>query len=235
MTKNRLAALFHMKTPLVAAAFSDDVTAPEIAAARAQGMHIAELRIDRFKKQDARHALQTAALFKDVPLIATIRSKAEGGAWEGSEKARLTLFQALAPEADALDIELSSGKILADVINAAHKNNALAIVSFHDFSGTPPGGALADIIKKAKAAKADIVKIATTANTPDDVRVLTRLLLDHPDERLIVIGMGPLGAITRLAFPAYGSLLTFASVKNPTAPGQMPLQTVRSYLQALYH
>lgn len=233
MLKNKLAVLLRAKRPLIAVPFSDNVTTPEIAAARAQDMDIAELRIDRFIKKDTRHALQTAALFKNIPVIATIRSSAEGGEWHGSEKERLALFQKLASIVDALDIELSSQKILSGAIKAAHKNNALAIVSFHDFAGTPPGGNLADIIKKAKVAGADIIKIATMVHTQEDVRVLTRLLLDHPDEKLIIIGMGSLGAITRLAFPALGSLITFAAGREVTAPGQMGLHELVSVFRLL--
>ena len=46
--------------------------------------------------------------------------------------------------------------------------------------------------------------------------------------------MGGLGAISRLVFPIAGSLLTYAHVGRPTAPGQLTVAELRPLLDRFY-
>lgn len=130
-------ALLDGGIPLVAVSFDDSETEPRAHAAKAAGVDVAELRVDRYAKTDAAHVLAQVDAFKVLPVLATIRSTREGGEWRGTEAERLELFRALAPQVQAVDIELSSGEILADVIEAAHRHDTVAIVSYHNFDFTP--------------------------------------------------------------------------------------------------
>lgn len=206
------------------------IAVPVTDSAPAQGMDVAELRIDRFATPTAEQAIAEAQRYGTIPMLATVRAKAEGGSWQGTEAARLALYRAVIPHVAAVDIELSADTIRPDVIASAHGADKAVIASFHDFAGTPPWGTLEGVVRRAREAGADIVKIAAQVNRTADLQTLARILVTHPHTPMIVIGMGERGRISRLAFPALGSVLTFASAGETTAPGQIPLEEMRSFL-----
>jgi 3-dehydroquinate dehydratase-1 len=177
--------------------------------------------------------LHVITRFQGVQLLATIRSGAEGGQWNGPDAGRLALFEAILPSVDAVDIELSSEAIVDVVIRAAHDCRKPAVVSYHNFAATPPLDELVQIADSARNRGADVVKIATHCAARNDVPALTRLLLTQQDKPTVMIGMGPRGAATRVLFPALGSLFTFASHGEPTAPGQLSLEETRRLLKIL--
>lgn len=230
---DRLRHLFDVGAPCVAVPFDDDVTSADVASATSAGMDVAEVRIDLFASHEVDHVVEVIRRFGDVPVIATIRSAAEGGAWDGGDDRRLALCEAVAAEVNAVDIEASSTAINTAVIDATHRHGAMAIVSFHDFAATPTEAALTDTIADAVALGADVVKIATMVQGTDDLRTLARVLTADHGVDLIVIGMGRAGAPSRVVFPFLGSKLTFADAGRSTAPGQLPLTVMAETLSAL--
>jgi 3-dehydroquinate dehydratase-1 len=217
----------------VAVPFADRTTRAEVLALARRGLDVAELRVDHFARFDPAHVLAQLDAFAGVPVLATIRSAAEGGGWQRPEAERLALFRALIPRVDAVDVEIAS-EIARDVVGAARGAGKLAITSFHDFAKTPGDGALADVVALGRALGADVVKIATAVAGPGDVRSLARLLVSTEDIGLIAIGMGDRAIATRLLFPALGSLLTYAHAGAATAPGQIPLDEMQSLLRRLF-
>jgi 3-dehydroquinate dehydratase-1 len=213
--------------------FADAATRAEVLSLAQQGLDVAELRVDHFARVDAAFVLARLDVFAGVPLLATIRSAAEGGGWKGSEAERLALFRALLPRVDAVDVEIAS-EIASDVVRDARRAGKLAIASFHDFAKTPGAGALADVVARGRALGADVVKIATAVAGRDDLRSLARLLIDTDDIGLIAIGMGDAAVATRVLFPALGSLLTYAHAGTATAPGQIPLVEMQQLLRRLF-
>ncbi|MEV8512809.1 type I 3-dehydroquinate dehydratase [Dactylosporangium sp. NPDC051484] len=214
--------------PLVAVSFGDDDAEGDAARARALGVDLAELRIDWYGSTDPDYVLRAVAPFRaaGLPTLATIRSKAEGGHWPGDDARRLALFEAVLPEVDAVDVELSSAAILPGVVAAAHAADRLVIVSYHDFDATPDEAALRATVEAAVAAGADFVKISTMALGPGDLRVLAGLLVRY--DSMIVIGMGAEGAGSRVFFPLLGSRITYSAIGGRPAPGQLPFaETVR--------
>ena len=220
-------------TPRIAAVIVDSEDKKAISVAKRGGADLLELRIDCFKKRDALYIQKTIKNIKAVnlPVIATIRSKVEGGKAAISDSARLGLFETIIPFVDAVDIELSSSKILKDIINQAHRFNKKVIVSYHNFKNTPEQKKLEAIIKNSKKAGSDIVKIATFARNKKDIIRLASLTVSH--ENIITIAMGRLGTLSRLLFPMLGSLLTYCSVTKASAPGQIPLKTTALLLKKL--
>jgi len=205
--------------PRIAVAVTDAALADPGWAALAD---VVELRIDQFEHRDAAHAAAAcrAARALGRPLIATVRWTAEGGAGALGDDARRTFFEAAAPHVDALDVELRS-PLRDDIVGLARRLSRLAIVSFHDFEHTPDDLMLRTALDRG-AEHGDVVKIATATHTPDDLGRLLDLLRASGPPR-IVIGMGALGAASRLLFPLVGSLLTYSFVDEPTAPGQLAL------------
>lgn len=222
------------KTPRIAAGFKDHTSPGLIKKARQMGLDIAEMRIDQYASFERGHVLKEIAKFKDFPKIATIRSRKEGGNWNLSEKERLSLFKAVLPKVHAVDIELSSTKILAPVVKAARAAGKTVIISYHNFKQTPKTAILNKTLKQAKARGADIVKIAAMARKRADVQALAVFTLDNADKNLITIAMGERGSISRISFPALGSLITYASFGGTTAPGQLSYEKTAALLKILY-
>lgn len=223
------------RSPRIAVPFKDRISPAAIRKAKKRGADIAELRIDLFSRTDPAHVLRETEKFRGFPALATIRSRPEGGEWDRSEKERLALFKALLPKVGAVDIELSSHSILKEVVRAARAARRTVIVSFHDFKKTPDAGHLARILRKGKAAGADIVKIAAFARNIKDVQRLADFTATNKDKGLIVIAMGKKGMVSRILFPVLGSLVTFAHAGHSTAPGQLDCGTLAKMFKRLCH
>jgi 3-dehydroquinate dehydratase-1 len=95
------------------------------------------------------------------------------------------------------------------------------IISYHDFNKTPDYESLKRIISSCRNNGADVVKIACKVNGIEDVHTLMGLYREGG--RMVVIGMGEKGLITRIAAPFMGAEFTFASPGKgfETAPGQI--------------
>ena len=168
--------------------------------------------------------------------MATIRSQVEGGDWRDSESARLALYRAVIPQVQIIDVELGAREIRQEVLKAvAHAEHPpVVVLSFHDFADTPRLELLQEKVDLARAAGADIVKIATMVESPTDLRILAALLINNAAQPLVVIGMGAYGSLSRIAFGALGSLWTFAHLREPTAPGQLTLEQTTELLELFY-
>jgi 3-dehydroquinate dehydratase-1 len=229
----RLGRLELGAAPRIVVPFDDALPRAEVERLRDAGLDAAELRVDLFARREPAAVLARLADFAGLPILATIRSRAEGGAWAGTEAERLALFQALVPRVDAVDVELAA-PIRDEVVGAARSAGRLVLLSHHDFARTPDAEALAGIVARGKQAGADVVKIAAAVRGPADVRALAGVLVEHAEPGLVVIGMGEAALATRLLFAALGSLLTFAHAGRATAPGQVPFDEMRDWMQRLY-
>ena len=111
---------------------------------------------------------------------------------------------------DFIDIDLS----LIKDFNLPKQIKSNIIISFHDFKRTPDVNKLETILNKIREFKPEIIKIATMVNNKQDVSNLFKLLLNKKvDEKIIIVGMGKKGRVTRIFGPLFGSFLTFAKTK----------------------
>jgi 3-dehydroquinate dehydratase-1 len=183
---------------------------------------VIEVRLDQLSSPSAERAAAVCTALRALgkPLVATVRWSAEGGATGLDDSERRALYARVAPCVDGLDIELRS-PLCDEIVSLARKHGRLAIVSHHDFRGTPAAAALQSLL--AEGRRGDVVKVATTAAEPTALRRLLDLLLLPDDRPRIVIGMGEVGAASRVFFPLLGSVLTYGFVGAPMAPGQLSL------------
>jgi 3-dehydroquinate dehydratase-1 len=195
---------------------------------------LVEFRADLFPSHEINAILPVLAKLKGYPSIVTIRSKKEGGQWRLSEERRLDLFREMMPYVDAIDIELSAKTILGKVVSTAHQKKKRVIVSYHDFKKTPPLSVLNRIVEKGRAAGGDLIKIATMVKKRSDLQLLADFTLTNKKKPIITIGMGPIGALSRIFFPAVGSLLTYAYIDQPTAPGQIHCVELAELIKRFY-
>ena len=66
------------------------------------------------------------------------------------------------------------------------------------------------------------------AKDMNDMLRLAELTLKH--KNLIIISMGELAKISRVFFPIMGSFITYGTVSESSAPGQMPLKILKREL-----
>ncbi len=164
-------------------------------------------------------ALCAAAEARGRPVLLTIRDSREGGKWKGREAARLALVLEALPVVAAVDMEIGAHALMT-VAKAARLCGTQVVGSFHDFKGTPAAKTLQAVEMRGRQMGADVVKIAATVRTADD---LARLMALPAQARgpLCVLGMGARGAVSRVALPGAGSCLAYGALDAATAPGQL--------------
>lgn len=199
-----------------------------------EGVELLEARVDRFDRIEVDQVVKRIAAYKrlGLPLIGTVRSRREGGRAKIPDRRRLELYEAIAPLVEAVDVELRSVSIVRQTLAAARRHRCRTILSYHDFLGTPPTGQLEAILRQALSLRPDIVKLATMGRQPSDVSRLLEFTLRHRARPLVTIAMGPLGSISRLAFPLAGSLLTYTALSP--SDGQLPLREFLAHLRCYY-
>ena len=220
--------------PRIAASFSGNASLKVIQDAKHLGLDIVEARVDRYTRHDKKYVIDEIKKFKSFPSIGTIRSKKEGGHWDRSDAERLSLFKAIIPAVDAIDIEISSKEILKDVVKAAHAAKKIVLISHHDFKKTPDLDELNRIANEAKSIGADIVKVATFILRHEDIQTLAQFTITNKSGGVVSIGMGDKGTATRILFPALGSLITYAALGRSTAPGQLEYADTVDLIRRLY-
>ena len=215
---------------------------------------MAEIRLDRCPLSTK----EIDELFtSDVPLVATCRiseiAAAEPSLQDLPEQSReikamqiaeKRLIRAIEAGARYVDVEIEAQKQMSKrVRQAAHENGTVFIRSYHDFEGTDSLEALKAIVEKCVYHGADMVKIVTTARTPEDVQKVAALYDwcrkekasgndktgSLADGGLIAFCMGEAGRQSRVDCLALGAPYTYAALteEEAAAPGQWPLEQMR--------
>ncbi len=208
-------------------------------AARAAGAEVIEWRLDALDPDELASAPDRLPALRAecrLPVLATYRSRLEGGPGEIDDDAYGDLLTALVTaRADAIDVELTRGEevVLAPVW-LAHENGVSVVGSSHDFTGTPD-----DLdVRFAELARrgSDVLKIAVTPSSDTDVlRLLSSAVrARHEHGRSVLpVAMGPLGALTRVGGGLWRAPLTFARVGEGSAPGQLDVADAARVLAVL--
>lgn len=228
--------------PTITVGFTDNNNVEELKMLKQhKKLDVAEIRVDMFENMSLSTVQNELNKFKsaNIPTILTVRPEHEGGMWKRSEKERVNLISSCLNNVDAIDIELSSlnqdDKGLITSMLEKKPVDTKLIISYHNFSETPSFENVSKIISDISSKQADLIKVACQLNSMEDLNTLTKILQENTHKNLIIIGMGNYGLLTRLSFPAYGSLLTFAYAKGmPTAPGQIHLDDMVEKLRMIY-
>jgi 3-dehydroquinate dehydratase-1 len=131
--------------------------------------------------------------------------------------------------ANYVDVELRVASALLPSFRFAKNKDIRRILSFHDFRSTPTAKVLAAKARDAKALRADIFKVATRTDTPMELgRLLEFMMSSRLDFGLAVMGIGKLGAISRVLLARAGSALVYASLgAGNHVEGQLSLEQFR--------
>lgn len=218
---------------IVGAVYSEDTlhAAGRLAALPA-APDLLELRIDHFAAQPEQ--LEALAAAGSRPLIVTVRAAGEGGYGDLAPLTRLALYERFLPWARYVDLEIASLDELPEVAAQARGTAGGLIASCHDFSGMPTLGRLHALAGRAAEAGAAIFKSAVRVERPADLAVLCEFLGAETRLPLAVMGMGPLGQVSRLLTAALGSRLNYGFLgAAPQVPGQWPVGVLRERLDEL--
>src|SRR5262245_32007600 len=186
-----------------------------------------ELRLDHFAGMTDR--VENLIPKLRAPLIITARHPLEGGAGKLPLRQRHNLLARFLHHADYIDVELRSAPALRSLLKLAENKRIGRIISFHNFKSTPSARALAIKADQAKSQGANIFKVATHTDTPMELgRLLEFITSDRLDLAVAVMGIGKLGAISRILLTRAGSVLIYASV-GPVSDveGQLSLKQLR--------
>lgn len=205
----------------------------EVADSALEGIDAIELRLDLMGVSLADLPQVVSRVVERIPkLIATCRP---GTASEGDRVA--LLCQAARLGAWAVDVEIDAPPASrAAVVRAARSYGCAVIVSHHDRERTPAPRVLRHIVRRSLAAGADYVKIACRARTLGDNAAMLGLLDNEATTgRVAVMGMGPLGWVSRVVAPLLGSPLAFVALAPglETADGQVTREALLSVWSVL--
>lgn len=164
------------------------------------------------------------------PFILTVRHRSEGGNKKLSQDNRRRLFFEFLMQAAAVDVEERSLSTLRDVVREVRHIGCRLIVSYHDFKGTPPLTRMKTLASRAHQARADVFKLAVTPRNAEDLARLITFVGSKSRVPLAVMGMGPLGKMSRLVCASLGSVLNYSYLDQSFVPGQWPARELRARL-----
>lgn len=230
--KNASLERLKAEPPLLVASLDGDDLPYLLDQARNERADIAEIRLDlwgSFFRDDMHDKL---ARFKDkigLPMLVSFRGGHPFPSWWQPLHWRSLAHAAL------VDFEWNPRYPWRDIALQTHKLGVGLIISHHDYQATPNEAKLLQIARAAYAKKADLVKIATKILSEADSRALLSLNARFAGKKLMtVMGMGPMGALTRLAGPLFGACLEYGYIGTPTASGQLPFRELQERIRALY-
>ncbi len=177
----------------------------------------------------------------EIPLLFTFRTKSEGGekAILPGDYTRLNLAVAKSNLADAVDVEIMAGDALVShLIAGIRDEGARVVASNHDFYATPGKDEIIRRLVKMQDMGADVLKIACMPQSAADVLTLmsavnemTATLAKKP---VVAMSMAAQGVLSRVAGEVFGSAMTFGAVGATSAPGQIPVDELRSALDIIH-
>ena len=187
-----------------------------------------ELRVDALSPDIS--VEQLLAQRPECPVLLTVRHESEGGGRVMPESERLALAIRLLPLATAVDWETAQLEHAQELVSAAKAAGVTVVASNHDFEKTPSLETLLQREAQARSLGADIVKFAYRLNCAEDMMVGVELLRAASGP-IAVMGMGPLGAVSRLLYVQHGCCLIYGYLGDtPTAPGQWSASLCRQAL-----
>lgn len=221
----------------------DDIVA-EIKRLVDEHVEMVEWRVDAFEGVESPNAVrevlkEMAPYIKETILVFTFRSKEQGGMRSLNNEKVYDLHQVAAESkvVDFIDVEYFYTEDADDEICCLQKSGTKVITSHHDFHETPSADVLFMLLEQMKHSNADIVKLAMMPQSAEDVlRLIEETNHFHkryPNQPLITMSMGKLGAISRVCGELVGSCVTFGAGKNASAPGQIKVENLEKILDVM--
>jgi 3-dehydroquinate dehydratase I len=162
----------------------------------------------------------------DIPLVITLRSRAEGGQFSGTAGEWWEIVNPLVPFASFVDIEQEFSPFAPEV----KKQGCTVVGSFHTMSMPSPSG-LEDL-GRALRTYGDIPKIVVSPGNYDQVLELLAFT-SHTEKPVITSIMGERFRHIRAVLPLFGSSWVFGHAGAPTSVGQYSVDELKSLFAIL--
>ena len=197
------------------------------------GAEVAEFRLDHLERPDAGEILGRLSRYSKRCVL-TVRSKDEGGGFDGGEEERVRLLAEVCEMRPAfVDLEFEAAREFGNLLRRMRLRAGKLILSWHDLHGTPDS---LELVKRRDrmSRSGGIVKIVTLANlVEDNLRVLS-LYERGRRNKLVAFCMGERGAFSRVLSFCAGSPLVYTALPGESvAPGQLSLADVRELVKII--
>jgi 3-dehydroquinate dehydratase I len=166
------------------------------------------------------------------PKILTVRDSAEGGAGGLSFEARYSLYERWLPHHQFIDLELANLERFQPLVETARAAGCELIVSRHDLLRTP---ALSDLERTLDGIdEGAYFKVAARTDSWSDLETLVTFFERRRARRLIVMGMGAFGKLSRALLARLGCPLVYCGLEETVAPGQWQLERFHEFLNEIW-
>ena len=175
--------------------------------------------------------------YEKMSILFTWRTLAEGGETLLSNENYCNLLQAIVNQnvVDAVDVELFAyTDRIGQIIKEAHHQNIQTVMSYHNFQSTPKLEILHGYAERMISAGASAIKFALMPTTSGDVLSVLQFTKElterYPQLPRITMSMGQLGQMTRTCGNVFGNCLTFGTLGQASAPGQVDVNLLQQLL-----
>jgi 3-dehydroquinate dehydratase-1 len=190
-----------------------------------QDADVIEVRLDLIPDLTWEEMDKLASSF-DGPIILTLRSREEGGAFSPDKEAWITRIIPFLSFVTLVDVEIRY-KEHAGFLREAGKT---VIASCHKNEMLSPEDLLS--LYRELRLYGDIPKIAVQPQDTGDL--LTLLQFTHTTGKPLIVSVtGTICRHARPLLPLFGSLYTYCYIDSPTSPGQYSLREMRLLYQLL--
>lgn len=170
----------------------------------------------------------------EIPMLFTWRTLAEGGETSISSETYGHLLQAIVDQGlvQAIDVELFAyTDRIGQIIKQAHHQGIQTVLSYHNFHKTLEIDTLHLYAEQMISAGASVIKFALMPTTSDDVlsvlQFTKELTRKYPQLPRITMSMGQLGQMTRTCGNVFGNCVTFGTLGQISAPGQVEVAVLK--------
>lgn len=178
-----------------------------------------EVRLDLITEPIANEMKKLISVFNG-PVILTLRSSDEGGAFAGSPEGWMERISPFLEYVTHVDIE-KRYSMYADTLRGKGKT---VIASYH-INEMPSSPEFARYVQDLRAF-GDIPKIAVQPQTTEDLLDLLRYT--HITEKPLIVSVtGTLFRYARALLPLFGSMFVYTYIDSPTSPGQYSFREMR--------
>ena len=207
-----------------------------------------ELRPDMWMKESNLHedeylptiinlVKQVHSSHESMPILFTWRTLAEGGDTPLSSENYSHLLQGIVGQdvVQAIDVELFAyTEEIGSIMKQAHHQGIQTVMSYHNFQSTPDLETLHVYAERMVSVGAQVIKFALMPSTNDDVLSVLRFTKElterYPQLPRITMAMGQLGQMTRTCGHVFGNCLTFGTLGQASAPGQVEVALLKQLL-----
>ena len=170
----------------------------------------------------------------DMPVLFTWRTIGEGGETPLCSDNYIKLLQEIVNQdlVQAIDVELFAyTEEIGSIMKQAHQQGIQTVMSYHNFQSTPDIETLHVYAERMISVGAQVIKFALMPSTNDDVLSVLRLTKElteqYPELPRITMSMGKLGQMTRTCGHVFGNCVTFGTLGQISAPGQVEVAVLK--------